>query len=86
MSRQRTMIGIATGVALLAAAGLLIAKKKKSGRKFTNGSGELAETYKSKLQNLQRRAKREYNEAMSQGSDLTERVGEMVKKAGSSIH
>lgn len=86
MSRQRTIIGVATGVALLAAAGLLIANRKRAGkRQYNNQTSDLADNYRSKLQNLQRKAKREYADVVSQGADVAERVGDITQKVRSSF-
>ena len=90
MSNKKLIIGVAAGVALLTAAGILLYKKKKTKKeKFIDEAEHLAENFKSKLNNLQRKAQKEFKNASNTGEDLTnvakERVNEWLTKAGSSL-
>ena len=87
MSNKKLIIGVATGVAFLTVAGILLYKKKKSKKdKFIDEAEHLAENFKSKLNNLQRRAQKEFKNASSAGEELTnvakERVNDWLSKAG----
>jgi len=90
MSNKKLIIGVAAGVAFLTAAGILLYNNKKSKKdRFIDEAENLAENFKSKLHNLQRKAQKEYKNASSTGEDITniakERVSEWLSKASSSL-
>lgn len=90
MSNKNLIIGVAAGVAFLTAAGILLYKKKKSRKECLIDEAEnIAENFKSKLHQLQRKAQKEFKNASHTGEDLTnvakERVNEWLSKAGSSL-
>lgn len=61
MSNKKVIVGVAAGVALLTAAGILLYNKKKSKKdRFIDEAEHLAESFKSKLNSLQRKAQKEF--------------------------
>ena len=77
--------GIAAGVAALAITGLLISKKKKSKKnKYSAEVEEARENFKSKLSELQRKAKKEYkysnSETQSAVNSAIERAADWINK------
>ncbi|MDR6968408.1 gas vesicle protein [Flavobacterium arsenatis] len=87
MSNKKLIIGVASGVALLTAVGILLYKKKKTKKeRFIDEAEHLAENFKSKLNNLQRKAQKEFKNVSSSGEELTnvakERVNDWLSKAG----
>ncbi|MBC8645110.1 hypothetical protein H9W95_17040 [Flavobacterium lindanitolerans] len=58
MSSKKLVIGIAAGVAALAIVGLIVAKKKSKKDKFSEKAREARDNFKSKLNDLQRKAKK----------------------------
>lgn len=86
MSNKKVIIGVAAGVAFLTAAGILLYNRKKSRKdRFINEAEHLAENFKSKLNNLQRKAQRELKNTAHTGEDLAnvavERVNQWLNKA-----
>jgi gas vesicle protein len=84
MSNKRVILGVAAGVAILAVAGLIVAKKKKSG-KFSAQAEEAKDNFKKKLNELQRKAKKEYKNSSSDTQDAInsakDRANEWVNRA-----
>lgn len=83
---KRLIIGIAAGVAVAAAAGILFATKKKSKKQiFQDKADDLSENFRRKLQNLQKRAQKEFKQAVENGEDYThlaqDRANELAKRA-----
>lgn len=59
MSNKKLIIGVAAGVALLTAAGIVLYKKKKSKKEcFIDEAENIAANFKSKLNQLQRKAQK----------------------------
>ena len=86
MIDKRVLIGLAAGVAVLATVGLIVAKKKKSPKqKLIDKAEALNDTYRQKLSSLQKKAKREFRDAIGHGEEVTERVNDLVKKATASF-
>lgn len=88
MSNKKLILGVAAGVAALAVVSLLVAKKKKSKRAQLSGAAQDAkDNFKSKLNELQRKAKREFNNTLEDGEKLAnkpkDRANEWVNKATS---
>ncbi|AWA30852.1 hypothetical protein HYN48_12615 [Flavobacterium magnum] len=72
MYNKKVIIGVAAGVAVLALAGILLAKKKKSKKqKLIDKADGLADNFKSKLHNLQRKAQKEIKHAADRGEEFT---------------
>lgn len=87
MRNRGIIIGVAVGVAALTAAGVLMARRNK--RSFTSeGESELADTFKSKLHSLQRKAKKEFKN-MGDGSDIAniakDRANQWVSKTNANL-
>lgn len=86
MTNKKVIVGVAAGVALLTAAGILLYNRKKSKKdRFINEAENLAENFKSKLNNLQRKAQKELKNTANTGEDLAnvavERVTQWLNKA-----
>ena len=86
MSNKKLVLGIAAGVAALAVVGLLVAKKKKSKKeKFADAAQDAKDNFKSKLQELQRKAKKEFNSALEDGESIAnkakDRANDWISKA-----
>jgi gas vesicle protein len=72
MYNKKVIIGVAAGVAVLAIAGLLLVKRNKSKKqKMMDRADGLADTFKSKLHNLQRKAQKEIKHAADRGEEFT---------------
>ena len=86
MPNKKLIIGIATGVALIAAAGLLIARRNKSAHNcLSDKAGDLTDAYRHKLSGLQKKARREFDDMVSHGEEVGDRVNSLVKKVSSSF-
>lgn len=86
MSNKKVIVGVAAGVALLTAAGILLYNRKKSKKdRLINEAEHLAENFKSKLNSLQRKAQKELKNTANTGEDLAnvavERVNQWLSKA-----
>lgn len=84
MSNKKVIVGIAVGAAVLAGAAVLIARRR-SKRKYAAQVEEARENFGGKLNELQRKAKKEYNNAASDAKDAVnaakDRATEWVNKA-----
>ncbi|MFY0481005.1 LPXTG cell wall anchor domain-containing protein [Flavobacterium sp. PLA-1-15] len=85
MSNKKVIVGVAAGVALLTAAGILLYNRKKSKKdRFIDEAEHLAENFKSKLNSLQRKAQKEFKNTANTGEDLAnvavERVNQWLGK------
>jgi len=90
MYNKKAIIGVAVGLAALAAVGILLTNKNKSKKdKLINQAEDLADNFKSKLHNLQRRAQKEFKSALETGEEFTnaakDRANEWAKNNGSGI-
>jgi len=83
MANKKLFYGIAAGVAALAVVGL-VAAKQRSKRKFESQVDEAKQNFKSKLSELQRKAKKEYKNSGGETKDAVnsakERANEWVNK------
>lgn len=85
MSNKKVIVGVAAGVTLLTAAGILLYNRKKSKKdRFIDEAEHLAENFKSKLNSLQRKAQKELKNTANTGEDLAnvavERVNQWLGK------
>lgn len=84
MSNKKVIIGIAAGVAALATAGLIIAKKRRDSKRFHEQAEEAKEHFKGKLSELQRKAGKEVKNSSDEVKDVVnaakERANEWVNK------
>ena len=84
MRNKKLILSIAAGAALLAGAAVVIARKK-SQSKYKANVEEAKENFRSKLTQLQRKAKKEYQNSASETesavNNAKERAAEWVKKA-----
>ncbi|MGQ2985219.1 hypothetical protein [Flavobacterium sp.] len=84
MSNKKMIVGIAVGAAVLAAAAVLIARRR-SQSKYAAQVEEARENFSSKLNELQRKAKKEYSNVASDAKDAVnsakDRANEWVNKA-----
>ncbi|MCW4469598.1 hypothetical protein OGH69_11520 [Flavobacterium sp. MFBS3-15] len=84
MRNKKMIVGIAVGAAVLAGAAVLIARRR-SQRKYAAQVEEARENFSGKLNELQRKAKKEYRDAASDVKDAVnsakDRANEWVNKA-----
>jgi len=84
MSNKKLILSIAAGAALLAGAAVIVARKR-SQSKYKANVEEAKENFKSKLSQLQRKAKKEYQNSVSETESAVnsakERAAEWVNKA-----
>jgi len=84
MSNKKLILSIAAGAAVLAGAAVIVARKK-SQKKYQAHVDEAKENFKSKLSQLQRKAKKEYQNSVSETesavNNAKERAAEWVSKA-----
>lgn len=84
MSNKKVIIGIAAGVAALATAGLIIAKKRRDNQRFHDHAEEAKDHFKGKLNELQRKAGKEVKNSSAEVKDAVnaakERANEWVNK------
>ncbi len=85
MNTKQIAIGVVAGVAILAAVGVLIAKRNKSSKKHISDTKNIADTYTHKLNNLERRAKKEFKNVVENGEEVAEKINGMLKKAQTSF-
>lgn len=88
---KKLIIGIATGVAVAAAVGILIAKKKKSKKQgFLDKADDLSNNFRSKLNNLQKKAQKEFRQVVENGEEYAniakDRANQLAKKTGTAFH
>jgi len=85
MSNKKLILGVAAGVAALAVVGILIAKKKSKKNQLSGRAEEAKDNFKAKLQELQKKAKKEFNSTLEDGENLVnkakDRANEWVSKA-----
>ena len=84
VNNKRTLLGVAAGVAAIALLGLAV-KKKSAKKKFAKQTSEAKSNFKSKLSELQRKAKKEYQNSGSEVKDAVnaakDRATEWVNRA-----
>lgn len=84
MKNKKLIIGIAAGAAVLAGAAVIIARRR-SKKKFENQVSDAREHFKGKLNELQRKAQKEYKNSASEVQDAVntakDRATEWVNKA-----
>ncbi|KGO85103.1 hypothetical protein Q765_17780 [Flavobacterium rivuli WB 3.3-2 = DSM 21788] len=84
MSNKKLILSIAAGAAVLAGAAVIVARKR-SQNKYRANVEEAKENFKSKLSQLQRKAKKEYQNSVSETESAVnsakERAAEWVNKA-----
>ena len=84
MNNKKLIVGIAAGAALLAGAAVIVARKR-SQNKYKANVEEAKENFRSKLSQLQRKAKKEYQNSVSETENAVnsakERAAEWVNKA-----
>lgn len=68
-NRKKLVIGIAAGAAVLAGAALIVAKKRKD-TKYRARVQEAKENFKHKLDQLQRKAEKEFKNAKGGAEDV----------------
>lgn len=85
MQNKRVILGVAAGVAVLAVAGLLVAKKRKSRKGYEAQVEEAKQTFKRKLDKLHTKAERHYKSAQGETLDAVneakERANQWVNRA-----
>ena len=86
MKNKKLILGIAAGAALLAGAAVIVSRRR-SKKKYEGQVSEARENFKGKLNELQRRAEKEYRNSASDVKDAVnsakERASEWVNKANS---
>ncbi len=84
MKNKKLIVGIAVGAAVLAGAAVLMARRR-SQRKFQSQVDEARENFSGKLNELQRKAQKEYRNSASDIKDAVnsakDRANEWVNKA-----
>jgi len=85
MQNKKVVLGVAAGVAVLAVAGLLVAKKRKSKKNYEAQVEEAKQNFKRKLDKLHTKAARHYKSAQGETLDAVneakERANQWVNKA-----
>lgn len=88
MKNRGLIIGVAVGVAALTAAGILMSKRR-SHSAMDDGEQQLSDTFKHKLNSLQRKAKKELKMASADGNDIAnmakERANQWVSKSSANL-
>ena len=69
MANKKLIIGIAAGAAALAAVGLILSRQRSSKRRYEEQVEEAKEHFKSKLNDLQRKAKKQYKNSPEETKD-----------------
>lgn len=90
MYSKKTIVGVAVGLAALAAVGILLSQKKKSRKqKMIDEAEDLADNFRSKLHSLQRKAQKEFKSAMETGEEFTnvakDRATDWAKKVSNGV-
>lgn len=80
MSNKKVVLGIAAGVAALAVVGLLVTKKKSKKEKFADAAKDAKDNFRSKLQELQRKAKKEFNSAVEDNGSIANKAKERANE------
>ena len=84
MSNKKLILGVAARVAALAVVGVLVAKKKSKKNKLSAKAEEAKDNFRSKLQDLKKKATREFNSTLEDGENLAnkakDRANEWVSK------
>lgn len=84
MSNKKLILGVAAGVAALAVVGILVAKKKSKKNKLSGKAEEAKDNFRSKLQELKKKATKEFNSTLEDGENLVnkakDRANEWVSK------
>lgn len=87
MKNKKLIAGVAAGVAVLAVAGLLVAKKRRSRKSYEAQVEEAKETFKRKLDKLHTKAEKHYKSAQGETldaiNDAKERAKNWANKANS---
>ncbi|KGO92551.1 hypothetical protein [Flavobacterium subsaxonicum] len=82
MSNKKLILSIAAGAAVLAGAAVIVARKR-SQKKYEASISEAKANFKGKLNELQRKAQKEYKNASSETGDIVnaakDRAAEWVK-------
>ena len=85
MSNKKLILGIAAGVAALAIVGVLATKKKSKKKQLSAKAQEAKENFRGKLQEWQKKAKKEYSNSLEDGENLVnkakDRANEWISKA-----
>lgn len=83
MANRKLIIGIAAAAAALAGTALIISRQRSRTRKYQLQVEEAKENFKSKLDDLQRKARKQYknspDEAKDAIADATARAGRSAK-------
>lgn len=80
MNNKKLILSIAAGAAVLAGAAVIVARKRTQ-NKYRANVEEAKENFKSKLNELQRKAQKEYKNASADVNSAKERAAEWVNKA-----
>lgn len=85
MSNKKMIVGIAVGAAVLAGAAVLIARRR-SQRKFAVQVEEARENFSGKLNELQRKAKKEFRDTASDAKDAVNSAKDRANQWVSNAH
>ena len=69
MANKKLIIGIAAAAAALTAVGIVVSRRRSSKRKYELQVEEAKEHFKSKLEDLQRKAKKQYKNSPDEAKD-----------------
>ena len=83
---KQMMIGIAAGTAAIVIAGFMYAQKRRSNQSLNDDEGSpLRDNFKGKLNNLQRKAQKEYRTSIAGGDETSnlakDRANQWVNQA-----
>ncbi|RZJ67455.1 MAG: hypothetical protein EOO50_05565 [Flavobacterium sp.] len=89
MNNKKLVAGVAIGVAALAVAGVLLYKNRSKKAKFQGAAEDYADKFRSKLSNLERKAKKEYKQIVEDGEEFAnrakDRASQWVNKTGANL-
>lgn len=89
MNKKAVIAGVAIGIAALTAAGIIAYRKKSAKSKFKGTTEDYAEKFRSKLNKLEKKAKREYAQIVEDGEDFAnkakERATQWANKSGANL-
>ncbi|AWG25620.1 hypothetical protein [Flavobacterium kingsejongi] len=87
MSDRKVVLGIAAGVAALGIVSVLVARKKGylKSDKLSKEAKDISENFKSKLNELKKKAKKDLKAALEEGDSRASKAKEWINKANS-IH
>ncbi|RZJ69793.1 hypothetical protein [Flavobacterium sp.] len=89
MNRKAVLAGVVVGVAALTAAGIIAYRKRSKTDQLKGTAEDYADKFRSKLNKLEKKAKKEYAQIIEQGEDFAntakDRATQWANKAGANL-